>query len=76
MKNDSTITIRQSDIKDFSSAAHHSYAVKIKTTEIHSIIAVLAKAAKDDPECFEKILEPSLKQLTQLQIIAAGAIKK
>jgi hypothetical protein len=76
IKSDSTLTIRQSDVKDFSTTAHHSYAAKINAAEINEIIATLARAATDDATLFEKILEPSLKPLLQLQNVVAGVYKK
>ncbi|MDI1350923.1 hypothetical protein [Aquabacterium sp.] len=76
VKSDSTLTIRQSDVKDFSTTAHHSYSVKISSTEVTDLIATLAKAATDDAPLMEKLLEPSLKHLVQLQNIAAGVYQK
>ena len=76
VKSDTTLTIRQSDVKDFSTTAHHSYSVKLNATEVNDLIAALAKAATEDAPQMEKILEPSLKYFLQLQNIAAGVYQK
>lgn len=76
VKADSTITIRQSDVKDFSTTAHHSYAVRITTEELNEIIKVVSAAAVADPAFFEKALEPSLKSILQLQHVVSGLNKQ
>ena len=72
VKSDSTLTIKQSDVKDFSTTARHSYSVKASMAEVNEFLKALATAASEDPSTFEKGLEPSLKALIKLQHIVSG----
>jgi hypothetical protein len=72
VKNDSTLTARQNNVRDFSTTAHHGYAVKLSISEINELLNTLAVAAAEDPALFEKNLEPSLKALLQLQHVVSG----
>lgn len=70
--NDNCLTIKQTHIRDFNTKSHHGYTIKISTTEIKTIISTLAQAAQKDPSTFENYFESALKDLCQLQAIAAG----
>ena len=72
LKSDSCIAIEQSNIKDFSTKAHHSYKVRITVAELNAILKSLAAAAIAEPSMFEKNFEPSLKAIMQLQSVVAG----
>ena len=72
VKTDATVTIRQGNVKDFSTSAHHSYSIRINATELGEIFQVLANAAADDPAAIGKVLEPCLRSLIRLQYAAAG----
>jgi len=72
VKTDSTITIRQSDVKDFTTTSHHSYVIRISAEEVNELFKVISAAAVCDPTYFEKALEPSLKSILQLQQVVAG----
>lgn len=76
VKVDSTVTIRQSDVKDFSTTAHHSYAVRITAEEINELLKVISAAAASDPTFFEKALEPALKSILRLQHVVSGLQKQ
>jgi hypothetical protein len=69
---DRCLTVKQAHIRDFNTKSHHEYTIKINMSEITKIIASLAQAAQKDPNMFEKDLKISLKDLCQLQAIAAG----
>jgi hypothetical protein len=72
VKGDATITIRQSNVKDFSTSAHHSYTVRITAEEVNELLQVLSVAAASEPAFFEKALEPALKSILCLQHVVAG----
>lgn len=72
VKSDSCLTVKQSNVKDFSTKANHSYSVRITVPELNEILKALSAAALADPGAFEKNLEPSLKALVQLQVVVAG----
>jgi hypothetical protein len=71
-KSDSHITIKQSNVKDFSTKSHHGYTISLGLPELVNLIQCVSDAAFADPAAFEKNLEPSLKALTRLQAVAAG----
>lgn len=71
-KTDSCITAKQSSVKDFSTKSRHRYIVRLSITEINEVLRTLSDAAVDDPECFEKLLEPSLKAILRIQAVASG----
>lgn len=72
LKADSCIAIKQSDVKDFSTDAHHSYTASLTVNELNGILKALAEAALADPTSFEKGFHTSLKALVQLQAVVAG----
>jgi hypothetical protein len=71
-KSDSSITIKQSNVKDFSTKSHHGYTISVGLPELVSLIQSLAEAAHAEPATFEKGLEPSLKALLRIQAVVAG----
>ena len=71
-KSDSSITIKQSNVRDFSTKSHHSYTVSISLPELNNLSQLLSDAACADPGSFEKNLEHSLKALVRIQAVAAG----
>lgn len=71
-KSDSSITIKQSNVKDFSTKSHHGYTISLGLPELVSLIQSLAEAAPVEPATFEKGLEPSLKALLRIQAVVAG----
>jgi hypothetical protein len=75
VKTDSTIGIRQSNVKDFSTPAHHSYTVRITSQEITQVLEALATAALADPQAFEREFALSLRPLVQLTAVVSGLRK-
>ena len=71
-KSDSSITIKQSNVKDFSTKSHHGYTISLSLPEVICLLQSLAEAAQAEPISFEKGLEPSLKALLRIQAVAAG----
>lgn len=71
-KADSSLTIKQSKVKDFSTKSHHGYTISLSLPELASLIQALSEAALAEPSSFERGLEPSLKALTQIQAVVAG----
>lgn len=71
-KSDSCLTIKQSYVKDFSTKSRHSYSVDVTASELNTLILALSDAAINDPDSFEKALEPSLKALVRIQAVIAG----
>ena len=71
-KSDSSITIKQSNVKDFSTKSHHGYTISLGLPELVSLIQSLAEAAHAEPAAFEKGLEPSLKALLRIQAVVTG----
>ncbi len=71
-KSDSSITIKQSSVKDFSTKSHHGYTISLSLPELVNLIQSVSEAAFADPALFEKNLEPSLKALTRIHAVVAG----
>lgn len=71
-KTDSCITVKQSNIKDFSTKSHHGYTLSLSLPEFVGLLDAISEAAIADPASFEKGLEPSLKALARIQAVAAG----
>jgi hypothetical protein len=71
-KVDACLTIKESNVKDFSTNAHHNYTVRLSLAEIQSLLETLSDAAMSEPVTFEKGLEPSIKSLVRLKAVVAG----
>lgn len=71
-KTDSSITIKQSNVKDFSTKSHHGYTISLSFPELVSLIQSLSEAALAEPASFERGLEHSLKALMRIQAVVAG----
>lgn len=71
-KSDSSITIKQSNVKDFSTKSHHGYTISLGLPELVSLIQSLGEAAYAEPATFEKGFEHSLKALLRIQAVVAG----
>ena len=70
----SYVSFRKWNVKDFTGAAQHDYTVYLSFEELANSIQVVAEAAVKDPETFEKYFEPVLKSLIRLQAVAAGTV--
>jgi hypothetical protein len=75
VKTESTVTVRQGYVRDFSTTAHHSYTVRINAEELQQILEVLAGAAVAEPDVFEKQFAAALKPLVQLASVVSGLHK-
>jgi hypothetical protein len=71
-KYDSSFTIKQSNVRDFSTKSHHGYTISLSLPELTSFLQAVSDAACADPTLFEKNLESSLKALTRIQAVVAG----
>lgn len=73
-KGDSSLSIRQSDVKDFSTESHHNYNLRLSLDEIQKLLLALSDAAILEPHKFEKGLEQSLRPLLRLQAVVSGVV--
>ena len=71
--NNSSITIKDRNIKDFSTDSRHDYTVYLSLEEIQDLFQAVSQAAVNDPNTFQKALEKSEKQLIRLIAVIAGA---
>lgn len=69
---DGSISINQSEIKDFTSDTTHSYHIQLSCSEVEDILNVLAEAAAKNPKAFETHYPNSLKALIQLVVTVSG----
>lgn len=73
-ENDSTITIKQRKVRDFSTTANHDYVTSLSPEELAQILAVVAGAALSNPSLFEERMGNALKSVAQLHAVLAGVV--
>lgn len=74
-ENDSTITIKQRKVRDFSTPANHDYVASLSPEELAQILAVVASAALSNPLVFEERMGSALKSVAQLHAVLAGIVR-
>ena len=71
-KNAELVATDASKVKDFTTTAHHRYAVRISLSECLEIIEVLSVAAQANPAEFEHAFEPVLKPILKFSATVQG----
>lgn len=72
--NQSGINFGDLYVDDFNGQSRHDYTIAIPHEVFLAFIKSVSEAALKNPNAFEKILEPSLKNLSQLQAVASGTL--
>ena len=70
-----SVVLTASHVKDFTGKSHHDYTVTISAEDLVLILRCVASSAMANPVPFSQALSPVLKELVQLQLIAAGAVR-
>lgn len=74
-ESDSTITIKQRRVRDFSTTANHDYVVSLPPEELTQILAAVAGAALSNPSLFEERMGSALKSVAQLHAVLSGVVR-